>query len=136
MNSSQVLTEGKIILSEGQENSDFIPDESGGVYFNIGEDAVPYPEPIPLERLHDDDIRIVSYNTWNDGIINEERQLHFKRILQALDPDVIVLQEHWDWNEIDDVIQSWFPEDVWHASWTYRDLVVLSRFPILEDAND
>ena len=135
MNSSQVLTEGKIILSEGQNNSDFIPDESGGVYFSIGEDAVPYPDPIPLARLHDDDIRIVSYNTWNDGIINEERQLYFKRILQALDPDVIALQEHWDWNEIDDVIQSWFPEDEWHASWTYRDLVVLSRFPILEDAN-
>ena len=85
--------------------------------------------------MHDDDIRIVSYNTWNDGIINEERQLHFKRILQALDPDVIALQEHWDWDEIDDIIQSWFPEDEWHASWTYRDLVVLSRFPILEDAN-
>jgi endonuclease/exonuclease/phosphatase family metal-dependent hydrolase len=33
------------------------------------------------------------------------------------------------------VVQSWFPDEQWYASWTYRDLVVLSRFPILNDAN-
>ena len=49
---------------------------------------------------------------------------HFKRIIQALDPDVIALQEHGEWEEIDDVIQSWFPNQQWHASWTYRSPVL------------
>ena len=37
--------------------------------------------------------------------------------------------------QIDDVIQAWFPNEEWHASWTHRDLVVLSRFSIIDDAS-
>ena len=135
LNESQVLVEGKIVIAEAPPNSDTVPNEDGGIYFSIGEDTVPLPEPIPLERKHEDDIRIVTYNTWNDGFLDEERQPHFKRIIQALDPDVIALQEHWDWDEIDDIIQSWFPDEPWYASWTHRDMVVLSRFSIIDDAS-
>ena len=135
LNESQVLAEGKIVIAEAPPNSDTVPNEDGGIYFSIGEDTVPLPDPIPLERKHEDDIRIVTYNTWNDGFLDEERQPHFKRIIQALDPDVIALQEHWDWDEIDDIIQSWFPDEPWHASWTHRDMVVLSRFSIIDDAS-
>ena len=135
LNESQVLAEGKIMIAEALPNSDTVPNEDGGIYFSIGEDTVPLADPIPLERKHEDDIRIVTYNTWNDGFLDEERQPHFKRIIQALDPDVIALQEHWDWDEIDDIIQSWFPDEPWHASWTHRDMVVLSRFSIIDDAS-
>ena len=135
MNNSQTLLEGKIIIKEDSPSSDILPNESGGIYFNIGEDYILDPTPISFERNNESDIRIVSYNTLNGGMIEPERQPHFKRLMQAIDPDVIAIQEHWDWNEIDDVVQSWFPEETWHASWTYRDLVVLSRFPILNDAN-
>ena len=131
----QSLVEGKIVLSEVDEGGDLLPDETGGVLFTIAEDEVSHPQTITLERSNDSDIRILSYNTLNEGIIDDERQLHFKRVLQAIDPDVIALQEHGEWDEIDNVIQSWFPNEQWHASWTYRDLVVLSRFPIISDAN-
>ena len=135
LNGSQVLVEGRIIIAEAPPNSDVVPNESGGISFTIGEDAVPLPEPIPLVRRHEDDIRVLTYNTLWDGILEADRQPKFKRIIQALDPDVIALQEHTDWDQIDDIIQSWFPQETWHASWTYGDLVVLSRFPILNDAN-
>ena len=135
LNESQVLAEGKIMIAEALPNSDTVPNEDGGIYFSIGEDTVPLANPVPLERKHEDDIRIVTYNTWNDGFLDEERQPHFMRIIQALDPDVIALQEHWDWDEIDDIIQSWFPDELWHASWTHRDMVVLSRFSIIDDAS-
>ena len=132
---SQSITQGRIILTEASASGDLIPDELGGVLFSIFEDEVLPPEPIALDRLNDSDIRIVSYNTKNEGILDDDREAHFKRIIQALDPDVIALQEHGEWEEIDDVIQSWFPNQQWHASWTYRDLVVLSRFSIIDDAN-
>ena len=135
LNGSHEMIEGKIVIAEAPPNSDSVPNESGGIYFSIGEDAVPLPEPISLERRHEDDIRIVTYNNLNEGMIDPEREPHFRRLLQALDPDVIAIQEHWEWNEINDVVQSWFPDEQWYASWTYRDLVVLSRFPILNDAN-
>ncbi|RPH04234.1 MAG: T9SS C-terminal target domain-containing protein [bacterium TMED46] len=135
MNGSQSLNEGTLVFSEIEEDGDLVPDESGGIPFSIGDDIVPLPQPITLERSNEQDIRLVSYNTWNEGILDSDRQIHFKRILQALDPDVIALQEHGDWNDIENIIQSWFPSEEWHASWTYNDLVVLSRFPITHDAN-
>ena len=135
INDSQLFTEGKLVLSEIQEGGDFVPDEFGGIYFSIGDDNVSEPQTTTLERYNEDDIRIVSYNTWWEGIIDTERQIYFKRVLQALDPDIIALQEHGDWEQIEDIIQSWFPNEEWHASWTYNDLVVLSHFPIINDAN-
>jgi len=135
LNGSKEMIEGKIVIAEALPNSDSVPNELGGIYFSIGEDAVALPEPIPLARRHEDDIRVLSYNTLWNGILEADRQPKFKRIIQALDPDVIALQEHTDWDQIDDIIQSWFPQETWHASWTYDDLVVLSRFPILNDAN-
>ena len=54
-------------------------------------------------------------------------------------PDIIALQEHYI--ETDDdlidlyvLIQSWFQEDVWYRSELYRDNIILSRFPILQDS--
>ena len=95
---------------------------------------VPQVEPILIEKFNENDIRLVSYNTWNEGMLDPDRQDHFKRILQALDPDIISLQEHSDWDQIENVIQSWFPNVTWNTSWTYGDLVVISRFPIINDA--
>ena len=136
LNNQQIMTQGKIVFSEFEDaTGDFIPDELGGFSFSIGEDFIIGPEPITIERLNESDLRVVSYNTLNEGILDSDRQDHFKRILQTIDPDIIALQEHSDWDEIHDIIQSWFPQEQWYASWTYRDLVILSRFQIIHDAN-
>lgn len=135
-NNQQSLVQGKIIFSEfGESIGDLLPDVTGGVSFSIGEDFVMGPEPITLARLNESDIRVVSYNTLNEGILDNNRRDYFKRILQSIDPDIIALQEHSDWDEILEIIQSWFPQEQWYASWTYRDLVILSRFQIIHDAN-
>ena len=138
MNNTQQMIQGKIICSEFeaiQEIGDFIPNEIGGVQFTIYEDSVLDPQIISLERINESDLRIISYNTLNEGILDSERQNHYKSILQALKPDIIALQEHGEWDEIHDVIQSWFPQQEWYSSWTYRDLIILSRFPIINDAS-
>jgi endonuclease/exonuclease/phosphatase family metal-dependent hydrolase len=135
MNDSQVFVEGKIVIAEAPPNSDMVPNESGGIFFNIGEDNVPEPTPISFERNNPTDVRIITYNTLNEGMIDPDREPHFRRLMQALAPDVIAIQEHWEQEEIDDIVQSWFPQEQWHGSLTYRDLVVLTRYPILHDAN-
>ena len=131
---TQILNNFRIFISEFDLDGDFIPEETGGILFSIGEDFVAQSEPISLDRFNENDIRLVSYNTWNEGVLDPERQNQFKSILQAINPDVILFQEHSDWDQIDNVIQSWFPNEAWHASWTYGDLVILSRFPIIIDA--
>ena len=131
---SQIVNNFRIFIAELDLDGDFIPEESGGILFSIGDEIVPQVEPILIEKFNENDIRLVSYNTWNEGMLDPDRQDHFKRILQALDPDIILLQEHSDWDQIENVIQSWFPNVTWNASWTYGDLVVLSRFSIINDA--
>ena len=131
---SQTISNFRIIISEFDLGGDLIPNEFGGIIFSVGNDIVPEAEPIFIEKYNENDIRLVSYNTWNEGILDPDRQNQFKRILQAIDPDIISLQEHSDWQQINNIIQSWFPNEEWHASWTYGDLVVLSRFSIINDA--
>ena len=113
---SQTVNNFRIFISELDFGGDLIPEESDGILYSIDNEVVPPVEPISIEKLNENDIRLVSYNTWNEGILDSERQDHFKRILQALDPDVILLQEHSDWNQINNVIQSWFPDVIWNTS--------------------
>ena len=132
---TELFTHGRLVFSEINAGGDFIPDELGGINFTIiGNETISF-QSIGLDRFNEDDIRLISYNTLNEGILDNEREAYFMRVIKALKPDIIALQEHGDWEQIDDVIQSWFPNQQWNASWTYRDLVVLSRFQIVDDAN-
>ena len=109
-----------------------MPDNWGGIIYQIDSTEVEELEPISLEKTG---IRLVSYNTLWTGILEEDRQPNFQRIFQALDPDIIALQEHSEWDEIGNIISSWFPNDTWYQGYTFRDLVILSKYPILEEAS-
>ncbi len=121
-----------VIFSSFYDTGDYMPDSWGGVVYQLDTTVVGPAEPILLEKTG---TRLVTYNTLNTGILESDRQPKFQRIIQALDPDIISLQEHSEWNEIGDIISSWFPEDTWYQGYTFRDLVVLSKYPIINQAN-
>ena len=121
-----------VIFSSFYDTGDYMPDSWGGVVYQLDTTVVGPAEPILLEKTG---TRLVTYNTLNTGILEPDRQPKFQRIIQALDPDIIALQEHSEWNEIGDIISSWFPEDTWYQGYTFRDLVVLSKYPIINQAN-
>jgi len=121
-----------IIFSSNNDYGDLMPDNWGGFIYHIDSTEVEELDPISLEKSG---IRLVSYNTYNTGIVESGRQPYFQRIFQALDPDIIALQEHSEWDEIGDIISNWFPNDTWYQGYTFRDLVIISKYPILEEAN-
>ena len=121
-----------VIFSSFYDTGDYMPDSWGGVVYQLDTTVVGPAEPILLEKTG---TRLVTYNTLYTGILEPDRQPKFQRIIQALDPDIIALQEHSEWNEIGDIISSWFPDDTWHQGYTFRDLVVLSKYPIINQAN-
>ena len=121
-----------VIFSSFYDTGDYMPDSWGGVVYQLDTTVVGPAEPILLEKTG---TRLVTYNTLYTGILEPDRQPKFQRIIQALDPDIIALQEHSEWNEIGDIISSWFPEDTWYQGYTFRDLVVLSKYPIINLAN-
>ena len=121
-----------IIFSSNNDYGDLMPNNWGGFIYHIDSTEVEELDPISLEKSGS---RLVSYNTYNTGIVESERQPYFQRIFQALDPDIIALQEHSEWDEIGDIIFNWFPNDIWYQGYTFRDLVIISKYPILEEAN-
>ena len=121
-----------VIFSSFYDTGDYMPDNWEGIIYHMDTTVVGPVAPISLEKTG---TRLVTYNTYYTGILEPDRQPYFERILQALEPDIIALQEHSEWNEIGDIISSWFPEDTWYQGYTFRDLVVLSKYPIINQAN-
>lgn len=84
------------VLIKSESGGDAVPNSGekftyvidGGLYNNY--------QPVDLSRPSQTDIRVMSYNVLHDGIIKPERQPYFERILQSVEPDVIVFNECWD----------------------------------------
>ncbi len=126
---STVLVQGKIAFDAGIPNTDSTP----LIPFFIGEDYIQPATPISFEKRHDDDIRLVSHNVWSSALINDDYQEHFRRIYQSLNPDIVVLQEMYEnTNQLHSLFNSWFPDEQWYVSNQFRDNIIISKYPVLE----
>jgi endonuclease/exonuclease/phosphatase family metal-dependent hydrolase len=77
----------------------------------------------------------VTYNTLRSGLLDGERRLHFERIIKALCPDIIALQEQDNANAVSQLITTWLPNQIWHTSSLYHgELFVVSKYPVLQGA--
>jgi len=101
-------------------------------------DETPFREypVIPLERNRPEFLRVVTWNTLQDGLFHPQRQPAFRRILQALQPDIICFQEMYahDPTEVLGLVAPWLPlvEGIWVADGR-GDQVTLSRYPVSPD---
>jgi endonuclease/exonuclease/phosphatase family metal-dependent hydrolase len=130
---SDVLLQGKIVLAESSPNSDYVPNEYGGIQFSIGEDYIQPAMPISFDKNDQSDIRLVTHNVWNSSMMDLNYQEHFRRIYQALDPDIVALQEMYDnTNQLHSLFSSWFPNEQWYVSSQFRDNIIISKYPVLQ----
>ncbi|MBM4372439.1 MAG: endonuclease/exonuclease/phosphatase family protein, partial [Deltaproteobacteria bacterium] len=73
-------------------------------------------------------LRVVSWNVLWSGIVDPALEGPFRRVLQALDPDVVALQEILEHAEARDLLQAWLPGGSWEYA-GFSDRVTLSRWP-------
>ena len=134
MDGTQVLVEGKVILTDTGQNADQIPDENGGISFSIGEDYIMPPTPITFDKRDETDIRLVTHNVWSSSLLDSYYQEYFQRIYQALDPDIVALQEMYEnTNQLHSLFNDWFPDEQWYVSSQFRDNIIISKYPVLEE---
>ena len=134
MDGTQVLVEGKVILTDTGQNADQIPDENGGISFSIGEDYIMPPTPISFDKRDETDIRLVTHNVWNSSLLDPNYEVYFQRIYQALDPDIVALQEMYEnTNQLHSLFNDWFPDEQWYVSSQFRDNIIISKYPVLEE---
>ena len=105
--------------------------------YTFDPEPVPSPDPIPLDRFDVSDLRVLAFNAWNDKLFNDQFTDEYRRILQALDPDIIAFQEIWD-HDAEQTAQRMeflFPggdDFQWQAVKLDRGNVTVSKYPVLE----
>jgi endonuclease/exonuclease/phosphatase family metal-dependent hydrolase len=122
------------IVLEASDVLEVIPDHSGGVLYTIDTDLVEPPIPIPLKRKHQDDVRVLTYNTLAGGLLDINRQEHFHRILQALKPDIMAFQEQTRGDQVTTLTQEWFRDRDFNGVELGNNNIIVSRYPILDQA--
>ncbi|NNF05498.1 MAG: hypothetical protein HKN21_01935 [Candidatus Eisenbacteria bacterium] len=91
------------------------------------------PEPPKIGTMEKEPghLRVLTYNVLYDGCF--ERPLPFRRIMDALEPDIISLQELYKHStqETLEWVQRVLPDSDWHAA-GFGQGVILSKYPVLE----
>jgi endonuclease/exonuclease/phosphatase family metal-dependent hydrolase len=125
----------KLVLVEGGTSGDRVPD-NGALIHEFREVFYPYA-PIALEKEDTSHLRLMSYNVLFNGLTDPERIPHFRRIMQALQPDVIAFNELFDteaW-EVKQFMDQYLPLSNSHGWYTAKvdyGNVTASRYPIAQ----
>ncbi len=113
---------------------------NNGSTFTYIFDNTPTPpiDPIELTKSESKSVRMVSWNTKNNGLDDLDRKPFFEKILGVLQPDIITFNECWDINEFQ--VASFMNAAVpignfqnWKAIKLDEGNITVSRFPILQN---
>lgn len=122
--------------ADGAAPVDRLPDV-GGVRYAPTTAPPPPVEPIPLAKRDPAHVRVLSYNT-NNHLLEPARRAAYGRLLAALEPDLLLLQEVRD-DTSAEVLEDLSPflkpgVETWHhARLGGEKTVLLSPYPILAE---
>lgn len=103
----------KLCFIDNDSGGDYMPNTGTTFTYTFDETDVSEYNYIDFEKNNDSDIRLMTYNTLYDGLIdpNPDRVNAFQRIITAVNPDIITFNECWDteWWEAKDLLNNWLP---------------------------
>lgn len=124
---------------EDGPNGDQMP-ENNIVFTYEFDDITPIEpyEPIPLEKEADDLIRIVTWNTLQNGLEDIDRSDAFERVLGVLQPDIVTFNECWEMNaqQVASFMNAAAPLgnfQNWNSIKLDQGNVTVSRWPIVQN---
>jgi hypothetical protein len=105
-----------------------------GYTFAAGSDV---PPSLALGRDDPDDLRFAAWNVQSDGLFNSSKEAAQGRLLDVMDPDILVVNEVWGHTaaEVRNVIAQHLPSgpgENWYATGDDGGNVIVSRLPILQ----
>ncbi len=124
----------RLVLRDGASGA-VVPAAPGGARYILSEAPPPPLVPIDIARYDASHVRLLSYNL-NNHLTDPERRTALARILNAVDADVILLQEVQDTPTEEAVAYVLALLDRGHDTWYTAKVggestVILSSFPIL-----
>ena len=120
-----------IVIKENHSN-DLIPNEGEILTFTFDDT---YHEPIELIEINKENpelLRVMAYNTLNNGLNDNNRIDNFVRIISAIDPQIIGFNETGGTSQQDvyDILDASIG-GVWYILKHYPENITASRFPIV-----
>jgi exonuclease III len=126
----------KFLISDENFNGDKAPDNNGGYVFNFNNEKIFQPFDFSFNKNDSKDIRVLSYNVLRDNLFNTSLRQNYRRIFQAIKPDIIGFCEIYDNNgtQTAALIESFLPSTAnqkWYHAEVNPDIRAVSRFPIV-----
>ncbi len=125
-----------IVLKSDGDSGDSMPENGETITYEFGQDIFEAPA-FRLSKYHPSDIRVLSYNVLRDNLFDPSVEDNFRRIFQAIKPDVIGLSEVYDnsGEQAAALIETFLPSEQgeqWYSGDTGNDNLIVSRYPIIE----
>ncbi len=126
----------KLLLASTAHSMDAIPEEET-VSYAFEEGPFPAYVPIPLEKISNEHLRLMSYNVLFDRPLETAYRGSFQRIVRAVEADIFCFNEFFDGSagQVKALIDEALPlgtAEGWYATKQDADNVVVSRFPIIQ----
>lgn len=119
-------------IEDNSFNGDEAPNDLFGIEYTLDQANKLIIPDADLKKPSNVDFRFMTYNIENDQLFDPSRKAAFQRIFQALQPDIIALQEIRDFNstETKNLIEEFLPGQTWYHEKHGFDIVTISRYPI------
>lgn len=126
------------IFFRNGSTGDMMPDEGLVFTYNFDNTATLPFQPVDLQKDKPQAIRLLTWNTLQDGLADFTRREHFKRVISVLQPDLITFNECW--NVTAGMAATLLNEALpladfqsWNAVKLDAGNITVSRFPILQN---
>lgn len=126
----------RIVFKDNGSGGDLLPDSGVDLVYIFDNSPLELLEPISISKKDPDNLRILTYNTFYDGLFDVDRSQAFERIITAINPDIIGFEEIYDHSaeETRDFMENLIPlgdQKEWHCSKVDPDIITVCRYPIL-----
>ena len=127
----------KLCFTDNDSGGDDMPNIGTTFTYVFDETDVGEYNYINFEKNNDSDIRLMTYNTLYDGLIDPDpdRVDAFQRIITTVNPDIITFNECWDteWWEAKNLLNEWLPlpdNDTWECWKVDNGNITCSKYDI------
>ncbi len=126
------------LFRSSASNGDLLPDNgSGTLTYVLNNDNAYEEQSYSLKKRNSNDLRVLSYNVERDNLFNPSAKENFRRIFQAIDADIIGLEEVYEnsGEQAVSLIEEFLPSETgeqWYSGDVGNDNLIVSRYPVIK----
>jgi endonuclease/exonuclease/phosphatase family metal-dependent hydrolase len=127
----------RIQFKDNSPGGDLMPDDGDSFIYIFDNTIQSAYQPVEIMRKDSAYLRVMNYNILFDGITNQSKYFNFKRILNAIKPDVICFNEVFNSSsaEVQTTLNDMLPlpEGSWETIKLDGGNVTASKYPIMQN---